>query len=272
MLKFLRAHTLLVYFLLTFLLSWLIWIPLALNYFSLLPFKIDESAASALPLLGTVGPAIAASLVTLLSGGRTAGRELWGQLGRWRLKWTWYIAAALVFPVLVFVVAWIYHLLFPGSSLPYQNLSFSGFLVIMIILAVSGIGEEVGWRGFALPQMQKRWSALHTSLLLGTIHTLWHLPFWTALGELDLFGWTYWILSWVWILALSIYITWIMNNTGNSLLMALLLHWSLNVVMVGYLPVTTVVPAYLLFIMIAWFLVLGILARYGSERLVKIST
>jgi hypothetical protein len=95
------------------------------------------------------------------------------------------------------------------------------------------------------------------------------LPFWTALGELELFGWTYWVLSWAWVLALTIYLTWIMNNTGNSLLLALLLHLSLNIVMVGYLPITTVVPAYILFIIIAWAMVFGILKRYGSERLAK---
>jgi len=184
-----RTHPLRWYLLLTFLLSWLVWIPLALNYYFLLPFQVDQGLTSLLALLGTLGPALAASLVTLRMGGRSAVKELWGQIGRWRVKWTWYAAAVLVLPALIFVVAWIFGLLYPEAALPYQNLSPSSFLVTIIILMVSVIGEEVGWRGFALPQMQKRMSALKTSLILGTIHTIWHLPFWTALGELDLFGW-----------------------------------------------------------------------------------
>jgi uncharacterized protein len=47
---------------------------------------------------------------------------------------------------------------------------------------MSVLGEEIGWRGFALPYLQKRRSALQSSLLLGTIHTVWHLPFWIILG------------------------------------------------------------------------------------------
>jgi membrane protease YdiL (CAAX protease family) len=139
----------------------------------------------------------------------------------------------------------------------------------VIVMTISVMGEEIGWRGFALPQMQKQWTALKTSLVLGTIHTLWHLPFWIVLGELERFGWGYWILSWAWILAITIYITWFMNNTGNSLLMVILFHWTLNVVSVGYLPITTLIPAYITFIVIAWVIALGLFSLFGSKRLVR---
>ena len=271
MIKFLRTHPLLLFFGLTFLFSWFIWVPMALDYFSLLPFKLDASFVAVVRLFGTLGPALAASAVMLLAGGRPALKRLWGQVGLWQVKWTWYAASALVFPALVFIVAWIYSQLPHAAPLPYQEISPASLLVVMIIMTVSVLGEEIGWRGFALPQMQKHWTALKTSLVLGTLHTVWHLPFWIILGESDRFGWSYWILSWAWILALTIYITWVMNNTGNSLLMVILCHWSLNVVTVAYLPITTVVPAYILFIMIAWFLVLGILGLYGSKRLARLS-
>ncbi|HET9909810.1 MAG TPA: CPBP family glutamic-type intramembrane protease [Anaerolineales bacterium] len=264
-----RQHPLSFFFGLTFLLSWLIWVPMALDHYSLLPFELDENFVLIVRLFGTLGPAIAASLVALIVGGRSAVRKLWSQIGLWRVSWTWYVAAALVFPVLVFVAAWLYNLL-PGiEPLLIQQISPATLLVIMIIMTISVTGEEIGWRGFALPEMQKRWTALKTSLLLGTIHTLWHLPFWITLGELERYGWSYWLLSWAWILALTIYMTWILNNTGNSLLMILLFHFSLNVVSNAFLPVTTVVPAYLLLIGIAWLLALSILARYGPQRLVR---
>jgi membrane protease YdiL (CAAX protease family) len=269
MIKLLRAHTVLLFFVLTFLLSWLIWVPMALDHFSLLPFKMNEGFVLIVRLFGTLGPAISAILVALLAGGGQAVKTLLGQIGRWRVKWTWYAAAALVFPALLFVVAWIYSLI-PGlTPLPLQQVSLSSMLVTVIVMTISVMGEEIGWRGFALPQMQKQWPALKTSLVLGTIHTLWHLPFWIVLGELERFGWGYWFLSWAWILAITIYITWIMNNTGNSLLMVILFHWTLNVVSVGYLPITTLVPAYILFIVIAWVIALGLIGLFGAKRLVR---
>jgi hypothetical protein len=51
--------------------------------------------------------------------------------------------------------------------------------------------------------------------------------------------------------------------------MVILFHWTLNVVSVGYLPITTLVPAYIMFILIAWLIALGLLGRFGSKRLVR---
>ena len=264
-----RRHPLAVFFGLTFLFSWAIWVPLALDHFSLLPLRLDESLVLIMRLLGTLGPATAASLVALMIGGRKALGKLWGQIRLWRVNWTWYVAAGIVFPALVFLTAWVYNQWSGSEPILLQNASPATLLVILIIMAISVTGEEVGWRGYALPEMQKRWSALKTSLLLGTIHTVWHLPFWMTLGELERYGWTYWLLSWVWVLALTIYMTWIMNHTGNSVLMVLLFHWSLNVVTSAYLPITSVVPAYFLLAALALLLVLGILARFGPARLVR---
>jgi membrane protease YdiL (CAAX protease family) len=271
MVKFLRAHVIFVYFTLTFLLSWLIWVPLALDYLSLLPLKLDAGFVSIVRLFGTLGPAVSAILASFLAGGGPGVKSLLGQLKRWRVKWTWYVAAGLVFPALIFVVAWIYRLLPGVPALPIQPISVAGLIITVIILTISVTGEEIGWRGFALPQLQKQSTALKASLVLGTIHTLWHLPFWLILGELERFGWGYWVLSWIWIMAITIYITWIMNNTGSSLPMVLLFHWSLNVVSVGYLPITTVIPAYIIFIVIAGIIDIGLLVRYGSKRLVRAS-
>jgi hypothetical protein len=118
--------------------------------------------------------------------------------------------------------------------------------------------------------MQTNWSALKSSLVLGTIWTAWHLPFWAILDELSVFGWFYWVMNWIWILAVTIYITWIMNNTGNSLLMAFLLHWTFNMVSVGFLPVTTVKPAYWILIILSWAISINLLRLYGPKHLIRV--
>jgi len=269
MIRSIRAHSVPAFFGLTFLFSWLIWVPMALDHFSLLPVRLDEGFVMVGRLFGTLGPAAAAILVSLLTGGRPAVKALLGQLGRWRVNWTWYAAAGLVFPCLAFVTAAIYRLLPGAASLPFVPVSAGNLLIIVIVMTVSVLGEEIGWRGFALPRMQNRSSALKASLILGTIWTVWHLPFWTILDELARFGWGYWLMNWAFILAGTIYITWLMNNTGNSLLMVVLFHWGFNVLTAGYLPITTLIPAYGVFIVLAWVLILGLLGRFGSRRLVR---
>ena len=79
-------------------------------------------------------------------------------------------------------------------------------------------------------------------------------------------------MGWAFILGVSVYVTWIMNNTGNSVLMALLFHWSFNLVTSAILPLTTIVPAYGIFITIVWVIDLGLIGLFGSKRLARTST
>jgi len=270
MVQHLRKHPLPLFFWLVFLLSWSVWAPLALDHFSLLPSRLSPGIVLVGRLLGTFGPAVSAVLVSFVIGGRPAVKALLGQLKKWRVKWTWYAAAGLVFPILLFVIAGIYKLMPGAGSLPVQPISAANLVAVAIILLLTVLGEEIGWRGFALPLMQQRWTALKSSLILGTIHTVWHLPFWMVLGDLETFGPGYWLMSWVWVLALTTFITWLMNNTGNSLLIAVLFHWSFNIVCVGFLPITTVIPAYLILILFAWVIVIGVYRLYGRQPLTRV--
>jgi membrane protease YdiL (CAAX protease family) len=194
---------------------------------------------------------------------------LWRSLGHWRVGWRWWAAATLVFPLALLGVAWLYRQ-WPGAApLPFQPVTLGSVVFIGVMLVVAVLGEEVGWRGFALPRLQQHHTALAASLLLGTLWTAWHLPFWIVLDELARFGWTYWLMSWAYIVGGSVYLTWLMNNTGNSLLLAVLFHWTLNLVSGAYLPLTTVVPAYALFIVVVWIVAAGLLAWFGPARLVR---
>jgi uncharacterized protein len=250
----------------SFLVSWLLWIPLALDQVGLLPGH-PLANLSALRLLGTLGPALAAILTASLSGGEKAVKALLAQLKRWRVRWVWYMAAGLVYPLLLLLTALVYSL-FPNSlPLPFQPVSISTIVVTAVFLVISVVGEELGWRGWALPLLQKRYSALVSSLLLGTIWTLWHLPFWMALGELAQFGAGYWLLSWAFITAGSIYITWLMNNTNNALPMVLVFHWTYNLVSVVFLPLSSIVPAYIMLIVATLILSGVIVYKYGPKKL-----
>lgn len=261
--RLLRAHALWAYFALTFLLSWSLWVPMALDHYSLLATRMNPTFVQLGRLLGTLGPALSATIIAGLASGWPGVRDLWGQLKRWWVAGRWYAAAVLVFPALIFVVAGLYSLLPGAGPLPFQPVTVGNLIAVAIILTISVTGEEVGWRGFALPRLLERFPGLPASLIMGTIHTLWHLPFWVVLGELETFGPGYWLISWVYVCALSIYLTWLVNASGNRLVMPLLVHWSVNIISVGFLPITTLIPAYLIFAAITWAIALGLVRVYG---------
>lgn len=267
MIKFIRTHSLMVFFILTFILSWSIWIPMAMDHYGIFPVKMDPGFVMIFRLFGTLGPAVSAIMISLIIGGKSSVNDLLGQIGKWRVHWKWYAAAALVFPALLLIAAGIY-CLSPGTQpLPVQEVTAGSLIVIMIVMTISVLGEEIGWRGFALPKLQQRWTAFNSSIILGTIWTAWHLPFWMVLGELETFGWTYWLMSWAFVVGGSIYITWFMNNTGNSLLMVVLFHWCYNVLSVGFLPLSGVVPAYAILIILIWGVVIAVASPYAGKYL-----
>ena len=90
----------------------------------------------------------------------------------------------------------------------------------------SALGEEIGWRGYALPRLQAGRSALGASLILGVIWALWHLPLWlTGAPGRTLILYAAFVVS---VIALSVILTWVYNSTGGSLLMVVLLHATQN--------------------------------------------
>jgi membrane protease YdiL (CAAX protease family) len=94
------------------------------------------------------------------------------------------------------------------------------------MLVQVGIGEEVGWRGYALPRLQSGHGALVSGVILGAIWALWHLPlfFDPATGYSIT---PFWVFL-VFMLPVSVLITWVFNSTGGSVLVVMILHAVLN--------------------------------------------
>jgi membrane protease YdiL (CAAX protease family) len=211
------------YILVAFAFTWTFWLLATLEARGLI---------SSLPVpalfLGAFGPVVAAVAITAQEGGRAGLRSLLGRILRWRVAPFWY-GVALLGPIVLQLVAIALHVALGGQ--PPDPLAMVGavptVLVTFVYMLIQvGIGEEVGWRGYALPRLQSGYSALLSSVILGVAWTLWHLPlfFNPATGYSIT---PFWVFL-VFLLPVSILITWVFNSTGGSLLIIMILHAMLN--------------------------------------------
>jgi len=221
---------LLPYFALTYILSWGIWIPLALTGLS----------NQWLFWLAGFAPTLSALILTVFQKGWSSVPRLLRL--RWRVKPIWYIISLLGTP-LVMLAALGLHIVLGGDWPQYidpNHLVTSPEqwpLVIVVFLYVfvfTALGEEVGWRAYALPRLQSRFSPFRSSLILGAIWAFWHLPlFWMAGNFHRQLPISWFLLQ---VLGSTFIYTWMFNRTNGSLLIALLFHTSSNAA-VGLLPI-----------------------------------
>ena len=222
--NWLKRHPLFVFYGLTFVISWGIWIPL-----------VVLQADHPIYRLGAFGPTLAAILLTLINGGRVGLRALLKRLLIWRVNVGWYLFSFLSTAVVALMAICLHVRL--GGEAPKFNDPAQWYLVIPVFLYVlflSVLGEEIGWRGYALPRLQARYGALGASLILGVVWGFWHLPlFWMKGNFHQGIPVTLFLLQSV---GLSILFTWMFNHTRGSLLMPHLFHAASNTTL-GVLPI-----------------------------------
>ena len=212
------------YFVLAFAFTWALWVPAALEARGLI---------SQLPIpatfLGAFGPMVAAIVVTLQEGGRTGLRFLLGRVVRWRVAPIWY-AVAILGPLVITLVATALHVLLGGQP-PSLGLLIGALptlvIIIVYMMITVALGEEVGWRGYALPALQARFSALLASVILGVMWALWHLP--VFFNPDTLYSNLPFVLFLAYIVPFAVLITWVFNSTGGSVLVSgILFHAVMN--------------------------------------------
>jgi uncharacterized protein len=260
------------FFVLTFALSWLIWIPLTMSHFGIGPLRIPEGISGIVRLLGVLMPATSALLLTARAGGRVAVRGLLGRLTRWRVGWRWWLAAVVVVPAVLIASGLVYSWFWENPLVvPQPPVAPAALIVNIIFLALATLGEEIGWRGVALPALQQRYSPLAASLILGLLWGIWHIPFWLLIDTLAQFGIGYFMLNFAMGLPMTVYITWFFNRSRGSLLLPVAFHLAFNLVNVMGFPVTSSTGAFGVFIVGLWLVALLILPRLeaGQAKLSK---
>ena len=236
----LARHPIVFFFIFAFAGTWLFELPYVLSEYGvgLLPYSSPVLLWTS-PVSVFAGPFLAAFVMTGVTEGRAGVRRLLRRFVLWRVGFRWYLFAFVGIPVIAVLSV----VVIPGVLGSFQGLgalaplSLLGVFLYVFFLG-GALGEEPGWRGFALPRLQSLHGPLVGSLILGVLWGLWHLPlFWTPWNTLTTFNVVVFVLATI---CLSIIYTWVFNHTKGSLLIAILLHWSFDVATV---PVASLFPA-----------------------------
>jgi membrane protease YdiL (CAAX protease family) len=205
--QFINRYELISYFFLAYLFAWIFY-PL-----------IAVSPVYGLP--GLFAPAVAAIIVTGAKGGRPEIGRLLRKLAIWRVSFIWYVVA-LGLPVLLSISVALLGRFFGGSPV----IELAPITPLALIVFVLVVGEELGWRGYAQPQLEKRFLPLIAAVVLGVLWGFWHLPNFFIPGlphyeiPLPAFG--------MYTIGLSVLAAWLLKHTHQSVLIATLMHGSTN--------------------------------------------
>jgi len=170
-----------IYFFLTFALSWGVMSMMITPYSFPLTSEQSNAVGPMLYVGMLVGPSVSGLLMIGILDGKTGYRELFSRLTKWRVGVQWYAAAILGTPILATIVLLALSLGSPEfipallTSEDKTNLLIMGISIGLMV----GLFEEIGWTGFSVPQLRKRYNIQRTGLIVGLIWGAWHFPlFW----------------------------------------------------------------------------------------------
>lgn len=244
------------------------------NYLAITGWLTGNAAApagqAALVFSLGAGPLLAALIVTAFTKGRAGLAEMGRSLLNWRVGWKG-IALAFGLPLGFALLALGVGLVSGQVSLAnYQPLlPWSALLPYFVFMFIfTGLWEEPGWRGFALPRLQKYFTAERASWILGPLWALWHAPVNYQFSPVKGPGFiSYLLISMVAIVGFTIVFTWLYNNYQGSLFLMVLMHGWYNVVQTYLVTSFGSTMLATVFNLLPWLLAIYLLKRYGSENL-----
>lgn len=230
MFNLLKRSPLASYFIITYAISWTIWSPIVASAQGWVSWNVPY----ALYYFGSFGPLLSALIVTALTEGNVGIRDLLSRIVKWRMASRYY-AFAIFVPIGLFVVAYLLDRLITGTWSDLNLLGKADYLpylgpfgVLGLWLLTYGLGEETGWRGFALPHLQKDRTAASATLILALLWATWHFPaffFRDTYVEMGLFGFP--LFAFMMIFSTMVF-TWLYNSTQGSVFIVIIFHAVFN--------------------------------------------
>ena len=208
------------FFVLTYALMWACFITVAAA-----GIPVYAPLGGVLVLLGTFAPSLVALWLTARTEGDGGVRALLGGVLRWRVATRWYVFALAYIPAIKLTVALV-HRLATGAWPRFGDEPWYAILAAISFSTPFQAGEEIGWRGYALPRLAARFGLGRASILLGLIWACWHLPQF-FIPEADTYGQSFLVYV-LQVTALSVAMAWLYARTNGSLLLVMLLHAAVN--------------------------------------------
>ena len=217
-----KKHVGFIFVLLTYILTWSIEIPMALTKHGYTAINISKG----LQTVCTLSPGMVAILLTGIYFGKNSLKSLFKAIVKWRVKFKWYLIIIILGIALCGLSLLIFNWITGQSILPDQPYNFVFYFIL--ILPLSAFWEEIGWRGFLLPVLQEKYTAIKSSLIIGFVWGLWHLPIYLAINPYGDKTIIFFIMMFIGCFALSIIATYLYNSTKSSLLICILFHNAIN--------------------------------------------
>jgi len=225
----LDTRALVAFFGLAYLLSWAWAVPSALR-----GEVIHRGDGWPTHLPSLFGPLVAAFLVTAWTVGRAGVADLWRRMVRWRVPARWWLSA--VSPLAFLAVALVAERL-AGDPWPraaafgrFTGMPAVGVIGVFLLVTLAAFGEETGWRGYALPQLQRRFSPLTATLILAPLWALWHAPQFFVVATYRNFGVGDCVGFLIGLTCGAVVLTWLYNRSGGSILIVAVWHGIYNLV------------------------------------------
>ena len=249
------------------------WVAVAVGT-AVMPINAENGATAMHGILIFViaSPSVVGVVLTAIVDGRDGLKELWSRMARWRVHPKWYLAA-LVVP---FSIAGLDYLILGTLGGPVAPINLVDQIKFMLPFAIMApLFEEFGWRGYALPRLQRRHSALVSALIVGLGWALWHTAI-NFLGVAGLHTGPMLLLLLLIVAQLnfadSVLMSWINNSTGGSMLLVILGHFSItmgNVFSPATVTTTDFIIANVTSVAVHWIVVIAIIALAGPKRLAR---
>jgi uncharacterized protein len=236
--RWLERNQILAYFVLAYAISWILSVPFILKEWGVL-----QGDYRLFFIVKSFGPYLSALILTSRLTGKEGMAQFRAKIRLVRVGWSWYFLTFLVIPALVITGI----LVQPGTLAGFKGMQAAvaiQYLIYFVVVAFGGgpLGEEPGWRGFALPRLQQKFGPLVGTLILAVGWTCWHLPDFltSAQGGGPGTGISAFLTNFpiflVLVTAIAIILTWVYNRTGGSVFMTILAHASINTPQVVLVP------------------------------------
>ncbi|MFX1477718.1 MAG: type II CAAX prenyl endopeptidase Rce1 family protein [Promethearchaeota archaeon] len=248
-----KKYPLISYFIIAWITTWLLVLPLVLTRFGLLSVNPNWH------FLGALGPTIAALIVVYVSEKKAGIKLLSEIIFKWRVGVFWILFSALIMPLFLLLTIGL-NFIFTGNVINLKAYFIDNgitdpvsiFLWIWVGAISYGLFEEIGWRGYALPKLQEKYNPLIATLILTIGWAFWHFPmFFYRLSIQFFFGWLFGLFLG------AIVLTFLFNSSGKSAFVAILFHITNNIVWLFNIDAVQIYVTILLIILVVIILILG---------------